>query len=343
MHTEALPTPPHGHGPDISRYFSNPLGMFRAGNVSVPAMVGHYDPSEPGVGAQFLAEATTYDARYLDIDASVTKIGWALGHAGANGMKPGLILDVGSGSGNSVFALAHMFPEAQIIASDLSPDMVAILQQRGVQRGVAGRLSVMVANASMLEPLPGSFDLIMGSSMLHHLIDPFETLQRLLAGLRPGGLAVFYEPFQAGNLILRQCFGEILRRAPVHGDVPPELLVFIRSCVHGLDLMLEEPRVHPVLPKLDDKWMFTRAHFVEAARRFGLPTPVISSTNEVERTWEKRLTALIQSGLGVEATLPAWVTEVLHSADLHVSPGLREELLMEGEIIFRKPAANEPG
>ena len=323
--------------PDIARYFRNPVTTLQSGALCVPAMVGHFDPAAPGVGTQFLENAETYDARYLDIDATAAKIGLALGRAGAAAMAPRLIMDVGSGSGNSVFALAHMFPQAQIVASDLSPDMVGIMQRRAVQRGVGDRLSVMVANASLLEPLPGSFDLIMGSSMLHHLLEPFDALQRLLMGLRPGGLAVFYEPFQAGNLILRQCLGEILRRAPYHGDIAPELVEFIRVCVLGLDLMFEEPRVHPVLPTLDDKWMFTRADFIDAAARFGLPPPVITSTNPVERTWEHRLTALIYTGLGRDDTLPGWVTEVLRSADANVSPRLREEMLMEGEIIFRAP------
>ena len=329
---------------NISDFFNAPVDTLVAGGVSVQAMVGHFDPTAPGVGTQFLENAATYDARYLNIDASATKIGWALDRAGVERSRIHMIMDVGSGSGNSVFALAHLFPQAQIIASDLSPEMVAIMQQRGVQRGVSDRLAVMVADASRLEPLPGSFDLIVGSSMLHHLIDPFAALGRLLVGLRPGGLAVFYEPFQAGNLILRQCLGEILRRAPYHADIAPEILEFIRVCVLGLDLMLEEPRVHPVLPTLDDKWMFTKAQFIDVTRRLDLPAPLITTTNALERTWEERLTALLRSGKGREDTWPDWIVEVLRSADKNVSPSLREEMLMEGEILFRGPARNiEPG
>jgi SAM-dependent methyltransferase len=191
-----------------------------------------------------------------------------------------------------------------------------------------------------MRPKPGRFDLVLGSSMLHHLVDPFETLGALLGSLRPGGLAVFYEPFQAGNLILRQCLGEVHRRAPYHGDLPAELVEFIRVCILGLDLMFAEDRVHPVLRSLDDKWMFTRAEFAAAADRYGLAPPVISSTNPAERTWENKLTSLIYSGLGRTDGLPEWVTEVLRSADAHVSPALREEMLMEGEIIFVKPATS---
>ncbi len=196
-----------------------------------------------------------------------------------------------------------------------------------------------MANASLIRPSPGHFDLILGSSMLHHLIDPFETLGTLLTGLRPGGLAVFYEPFQAGNLLVRQCLGEILRRAPYHRDVPEEFLQFARTLVLGLDLMFDESRAHPVLPSLDDKWMFTRRQFDEAARRFGLPAPLITSTNSVEATWENRLTALIQSGLGHNDMPPDWVNEIFRSADTNVSPALREELPTEGEIVFTKSDA----
>jgi ubiquinone/menaquinone biosynthesis C-methylase UbiE len=322
---------------NVSRLLRGSLTNIAVGDRSVPAMTGHFDPAAPGVGTQFLRDAAIYDARYLDIDGSARKIEHALEHAGAAGLKPKMILDVGSGSGNSVFALAHLFPNTHIVASDLSPDMVAIMCRRAEQRGVDDRVTAIVADASRLEPSPGSFDMIIGSSMLHHLLDPFAALGRLLAGLHPGGLAVFYEPFQAGNLIMRQCLGEIWRRAPYHGDIGPDLVEFIRVLILGLDLMLEEPRVHPILSSLDDKWIFTRKQMNEAALHCGLPAPIISSTNATERTWEDRLSALLRAGMGREHDWPAWVTEVLSSADRHVSPALREELLMEGEVIFRMP------
>jgi len=333
----AMPSPEPAAANGIANLFHNCLETLLVGGISVPAMAGHFDPQAPGVGSQFLENAATYDARYFDIDASARKIDLALDRAGIIRSNVKMIMDVGSGSGNSVFALAHIFPQARIVASDLSPDMVAIMRHRAIQRGVDDRVAVMVADASRLEPLPETFDVIMGSSMLHHLIDPFSALGRLLAGLRPGGIAVFYEPFQAGNLILRQVLGEIVRRAPYHGDIAPETLEFIRVCILGLDLMFEEPRVHPVLPTLDDKWQFTRAQFSDAARRLGLPAPLISTTNDPEKAWEGRLTDLLRSGTGRIETWPDWVIEVLRSADRHVSPALREEMLMEGEIIFRGP------
>ena len=117
---------------------ANELTQITVGSLSVDAMVGHFDAAAPGVGAQFLENASTYDERYagtLGIEISMQKIARALERAGAGEMQPSLVLDVGSGSGNSVFALAKLFPEAQILALDLSPNMVAIIQRPSRPRG----------------------------------------------------------------------------------------------------------------------------------------------------------------------------------------------------------------
>ncbi len=319
---------------DLADFFEGSLTTLAVGPLTVPAMVGHFDPEDPGVGRQFLQDAADYDQRYLAIDGMAAKLARAMDRAGPESLPPQTIMDVGSGSGNSVFALAKLYPDAQIIASDLSPNMVAIMQDRASSMGISGRLTTMVADASKLEPRAHRFDLIVGSSMLHHMVDPFDTLRRLLMGLRPDGIAIFYEPFQAGNVVLRQCLREIMRRIPEHDDLPPNVAQVLANGVFGLDLLFDEARTHPVLPRLDDKWIFTRRHFEDAARHLGLPPPVITSTNPPQRTWEHRVAALLRGHLGA-APLPAWVTEILRSADHNVSTALREELLMEGEIIFR--------
>ena len=96
-------------------------------------------------------------------------------------------------------------------------------------------------------------------------------------------MAVFYEPFQAGNVMLRQCLMEILRRLPEHrGTRVEDVEELLETFVLGLDLMLDNARSHPALAQADDKWMFTRAQFERVAAHLGLERPdyyINESTN----------------------------------------------------------------
>jgi ubiquinone/menaquinone biosynthesis C-methylase UbiE len=320
----------------VEEYILGELTELTLGNTILTAMAGHFDPDAPGVGSQFLEGARYYDAHYTDIESTIAKISGAMQRGRLTDLTPRLILDIGSGPGGSAFALVSLFSEAGIIASDLSPNMVALIQRGSVKRGLENRVSALVADASRLNLRAGSFDLIVGSSMLHHLIDPFAALENLLTGLAPGGMAVFYEPFQAGYVVMRQCMQEIIRRIPEHNDFDPAVADFLRVCMVGLDLMFDEGRTHPVLPTLDDKWLFTRRHFTAVADRLGLTPPAITSAHPPTRAWEEKIRTLLYAGMDRTAALPDWVTEILASCDRNISPALREELLMEGEVIFRR-------
>ena len=147
----------------------------------VGAAVGHFDPDNPGVGEQFREGAERYAARYSGLEATIEKIRRAAGRAGCDDFAPKSIFDVGSGPGDSVIAESRLFSDAKIVASDLSPNMVALLQRAVVSEGIGHRVSPLVADASKIRLKPGKLDLIIGSSMLHHLHDPFASLERLLS------------------------------------------------------------------------------------------------------------------------------------------------------------------
>ena len=44
--------------------------------------------------------------------------------------------------------------------------------------------------------VPESFDLVTGAAILHHLIDPSRALVAAHRALKPGGFAMFFEPFR---------------------------------------------------------------------------------------------------------------------------------------------------
>ncbi len=86
-------------------------------------------------------------------------------HAGfAPWLRPGpvrQILEVGTGSGCIAIAAALAFPEAQVTATDISPDALAVAMENRRRYGLEARLELR--EADLLSGLSGSFDLILSN------------------------------------------------------------------------------------------------------------------------------------------------------------------------------------
>lgn len=116
-----------------------PTEILEIGGKEILSLKGHFDALNPGVGEQFLTEYRAYDRHYFSLAGMTQKICGSIIQA-TDDFQPRNILDVGSGSGNSVFALAGLYPQAQIIASDLSPYMVSLVDERAVEFGCSDRV-----------------------------------------------------------------------------------------------------------------------------------------------------------------------------------------------------------
>src|SRR4051794_19584460 len=79
-----------------------------------------------GITEQFLRDAQTYHQRYTSVPYWSRLITEAT--KGHFHKPPATILDIGSGSGNSVLPCLDIFPEARIVATDLSETLLAILR-----------------------------------------------------------------------------------------------------------------------------------------------------------------------------------------------------------------------
>src|SRR6266436_2665670 len=71
------------------------------------------------------------------------------------------ILDIGTGSGVIALSLATEFPEAQILAVDISDDALALAQENAARLNLAGRVRFL--KSDLLENVEATFDLVVAN------------------------------------------------------------------------------------------------------------------------------------------------------------------------------------
>ncbi len=111
-------------------------------------------------------------------------------------MKGKVALDYGCGHGMAAIVMARA--RAQVTAFDLSAGYV----REAAARAIANNVSVecIQANAEQLPFPDAKFDIIWGNAILHHL-DMTEAGRELIRVMRPGGVAVFCEPWGENPLL----------------------------------------------------------------------------------------------------------------------------------------------
>jgi SAM-dependent methyltransferase len=115
----------------------------------------------------------------------------------------GRALEIGSGTGFFLLNLMQAGLATAGSVTDISPGMVDVALRNAASLGldVAGR----VADAETIPYEDGSFDLVVGHAVLHHVPDVERALREVLRVLRPGGRFVFAgEPTRYGDAVARR-------------------------------------------------------------------------------------------------------------------------------------------
>jgi SAM-dependent methyltransferase len=100
------------------------------------------------------------------------------------------ILDAGCGSGFHSLLLARAVPRGEVVAVDVSTEMLDRLRRNAVHERLDERIRVLRADGLDL-PLPeGSFDRALSAAVWHHLDDPQAACDELVRVLEPGGRVV---------------------------------------------------------------------------------------------------------------------------------------------------------
>jgi ubiquinone/menaquinone biosynthesis C-methylase UbiE len=292
-----------------------------------------------GVTAQFLENAEEYHRAYLHVDYWRWLLDNALRAAHDLG-TPRTIIDIGSGSGNSVLPLAERFPEATIVATDISPQLLAILRDFIVARAEhPERFGLVAADASAANYRSGVADLAVGAAILHHILDPARVLASCHRALRPGGWAIFFEPFEAGNVILNLTYQRLLAQASAT-ERASEGMRFLERMVADYTVR-SRPRTDPIFRALDDKWMFTRSYFERIRDDQGWAELIVYPLNAADTPLRNQAAVHLKLGAALPPeALPAWAWTIIDETDAGMSADLKREWMQEGAVLLRKPRSS---
>lgn len=103
------------------------------------------------------------------------------------GLEPDhVVADIGAGSGYFSFRIARLVPEGRVMAVDIQPEMLEIIETRKAEEGVS---NIEGVKGEVDDPnlAPNSIDAAIMVDAYHEFSHPFEMINGLYEALRPGG------------------------------------------------------------------------------------------------------------------------------------------------------------
>jgi ubiquinone/menaquinone biosynthesis C-methylase UbiE len=150
------------------------------------------------------AAASSYDSKWgidfgeIGQEQVRGKLGKALGYW--PGQPFGDALEIGAGTGYFSLNLLQAGAIERATATDISPGMLATLEENAARLGLDVRTAA--AEAETLPFADESFDLVFGHAVLHHIPDLAQAFTEFHRVLRPGGTLAFCgEPSRYGDLL----------------------------------------------------------------------------------------------------------------------------------------------
>jgi len=131
-----------------------------------------------------------------------------------------IVLEPGSGMGYFTIPLAHLVgPSGRVIAVDIEPKMIAVLEKRALKAGMINRIERRLCKPDWLhvENLRESVDLAAAIHMLHETPDQGKFLEEIRQALKKDGRLLIIEP--RGH-VSKKDFENSVALAQLHGFTP---------------------------------------------------------------------------------------------------------------------------
>jgi len=289
-----------------------------------------------GVNAVFLENAEAYYKKYQGFDYWRMLLVQALDRIDVD--DPKIIVEYGCGFGNATLPMLDILPNSKIVASDISPNLLAILDGLLESRNIKDRCVAVAMDAHKPYIKQGSADLIFGAAILHHLVEPGEFIGSALRVLKPGGWAFFFEPLEGGLAILRLICEEVVREGKRRFFNARWRRAMRLTENFAKDLRPQIVRAAtPGWRDRDDKWAFPHSVLDKIAQENRAEVRTYGLHDNVGQ-FRRHFSYMLETYGGMRATdYPAWAWDIFDRYDKETfSPEMLLDLALEGCILFRK-------
>jgi SAM-dependent methyltransferase len=307
--------------------------VYREGDVQVDRRL-----SPVRLASQFVEDADTYHRRNFERLDFLALIDRCLALAGVDRHAPLRVLDIGSGGGSSVFAACRLLPRAEIVASDLSPQLLALLARFVESRPeLRGRVRTYCFDLHRRFFRQATFDVVLGAAIVHHLVDPAAALTRVAESLKPGGMMIFVEPLEAGSLVLATIYARALEELERRGEADGTLARLMRKFRDDIRARIGPPVARPQTPLLDDKWVFDVPYLLELSRGLGMSSiDVRPAQEDLTHVFEAAFRATLADSGNASLPIPPSVIEAVQEFDRAMAPELKRRLCPTAIVVMRK-------
>jgi SAM-dependent methyltransferase len=197
--------------------------------------------------------------------------------------------------------------------------------EKTIRTSNALEMSVQDAEAMLFDQ--GTFDFVIGSSVLHHFKDPERFLVRCRRILKDGGVATFGEPFALGYGLGAVALMLAQKQLRTRYDA-------VTALYNDLCIRIQGPE--QAVAKLVDKHLFFRSAFIDMAHRagFGAVDCVPLASREFYR---ERFIAELLSERGIaDAALSRTANEIYRVIfDLFDAPSYGHSIAAFQQLVLR--------
>ncbi|MGB3138608.1 MAG: class I SAM-dependent methyltransferase [Nodosilinea sp.] len=216
--TDCIPCLQKGHHPGraIASAFRRTLrclvvAVFWGLTACAPALQASTDyqtisPSSDGIGKVYLGREIAQTmghqgAGWLDRPSRVLQERPQAAIAALELRPTDVVADIGAGTGYFARRIAPLVPQGKVMAVDIQPEMLALLQAELEAKGIENVETVL---SQLDDPhLPSdSIDLALMVDAYHEFANPREVMQGVVSALKPGGRVVLAEYRAENPLIL---------------------------------------------------------------------------------------------------------------------------------------------
>jgi ubiquinone/menaquinone biosynthesis C-methylase UbiE len=226
-------------------------------------------------------EAGTYDEKW-SISFDQRCIDYArdrfVAIAGTDGWPYRKALEIGAGTGFFSLNLRQAGVLDEVHVTDISPGMVEASERNAERLGFA--IEGRTADAERLPYEDGTFDIVVGHAVIHHLPDVEQAFREMLRVLKPGGRVVICgEPTRYGDFVARR-----LSRATWWATTRVTRLPFVKDRWARPQQELDESSRAAALESVVDLHTFDPEELARTVERAG-GVDVRTTTEELTAAW----------------------------------------------------------